>query len=60
MAMKATHELHTQRKSRNVGVGIVLGLFAAVLFGLSAVKVSQTGPTEGFDHVVRPELELRQ
>ena len=28
----------------------------AVMFGLTVAKVSATGPVQGFDHVVRPEL----
>ena len=50
------HELHRRRLGRNVGVGLCLAAFAAILFGLSAVKVSTLGATEGFDHAVRPAL----
>ncbi len=56
MAIRATHDLHRRRLSRNVGVGIALVAFVAVMFGLTVAKVSQTGPVQGFDHVVRPEL----
>ena len=59
MAIRATHELHKRRFSRNLGVGLALVAFAAVMFGLTVVKVSETGPIQGFDHVVRPELITR-
>ena len=56
MAIKATHELHERRKSRNIGVGLTLAAFVAVMFALSVVKILQLGPTEGYDHVVRPQM----
>ncbi len=54
--LKATHELHERRKSRNVGVGLALLAFVVLMFGLSMVKVMNLGATQGFDHVVRPEM----
>ena len=56
MAMKAEHEIHRRRLSRNIGVGLVLAAFVALMFGLSVVKIKQIGAVQGFDHVVRPEL----
>lgn len=56
MAIRAEHELHRRRLSRNVGLGVVLVGFVAVVFGLTVAKVSTLGPVEGFDHVVRPAL----
>jgi hypothetical protein len=56
MAIQAEHELHRRRRSRNVGLGLVLVAFMAVVFGLTVVKVQQLGATQSFDHVVRPEL----
>lgn len=57
MTIKAEHELHGRRRSRNVGVGAVLICFAALMFVLSVVKITQLGgPVEGFDHVARPAL----
>jgi hypothetical protein len=56
MALKATHELHQRRLSRNLGVALALLGFAAVVFGLTVAKI-QTGATmQAFDHSVRPEL----
>ncbi len=56
MAIKAEHEIHARRKSRNIGVGLVLVGFIAVVFGQTGVKVQQIGAVQGFDHVVRPDL----
>lgn len=56
--IRAEHEIHTRRKSRNVGVGLILATFALIVFGLSAVKITNVGPQESFDHVVRPALAV--
>lgn len=56
--MKVTHELHDRRKSRNVGVGLTLVGFIAIVFALTVVKVTRGDPMQGFDHVVRPEMEI--
>lgn len=56
MAITKEHEIHTRRSGRNLGVGLALAAFVAIMFGLSVVKVTNFGPTEGFDHVARPAL----
>ncbi len=56
MDLKATHELHQRRLSRNVGVALTLVFFVAVVFGLTVVKVTSGEAVQGFDHTVRPEL----
>ena len=56
MALRVEHALHKRRLGRNVGVGIVLVSFVAIIFGLTVVKVTNTGFSEGFDHVARPSL----
>ncbi len=56
MAIKATHELHQRRLSRNVGLAVVLLAFVAVVFGLTVAKIQTGGTMQAFDHVVRPEL----
>ncbi len=56
--IKATHEIHDRRKSRNVGLGLTLVGFVAVVFALTVVKVTRGDPMQGFDHVVRPEMEV--
>ena len=56
--IKATHELHQRRKSRNVGVGVALLAMVALVFGLTVVKVKRGDPMERFDHVARPQHEM--
>ena len=56
MGMQTEHQLHRRRRSRNVGVGLVLVGLIAIVFGLTVVKVRQLGAIQGFDHVARPEL----
>ncbi len=56
MDIKATHDLHRRRLSRNVGVALTLVFFVAVMFGLTVVKVTSGDAMQGFDHTVRPEL----
>lgn len=58
MAIHVEHELHTRRLVRNVGVGLLLVGFVALVFGLTVVKVTQLGDVnkfEGYDHVVQPQ-----
>lgn len=56
--IRATHELHERRKSRNIGVGLTLVAFIAIVFALTVVKVTRGDPMQAFDHVVRPEMEI--
>jgi len=59
MAIQVTHELHRRRRSRNVGLLVVLLAFVGVVFGLTVVKVMRLGDTaafEAYDHVVQPGL----
>ena len=56
MAIKATHDLHQRRLSRNLGVALGLLGFAAVVFGLTVAKIQTGASMQGFDHSVRPEL----
>ncbi len=37
--IKATHELHDRRKSRNLGLGLILIAFVGIVFGMTIVKV---------------------
>jgi hypothetical protein len=55
--LRPTHELHTRRFGRNLGVGLVLAGFVAVVFALTVVKVTRGDPMEGYDHVVQPQAE---
>lgn len=57
MDLRATHDLHRRRLSRNVGVALALTAFIALVFGLTVVKISRGETMQAFDHAVRPELE---
>lgn len=37
---RATHELHVRRASRNIGLGLALGAFVAIVFAVTLVKMS--------------------
>jgi hypothetical protein len=41
MALRQEHELHQRRRGRNVGVGLLLAGFIALVFALTFVKVSR-------------------
>ncbi|WP_415182623.1 hypothetical protein [Phaeovulum sp.] len=53
MAITKDHELHKRRFGRNMGLGAVLLAFAALVFGLTIVKVGNGGKMEAFDHQPR-------
>ena len=60
MAIKVEHEIHTRRKGRNTGVGLLLLGMIGIVFGLTVVKVlglTDISQMEKFDHVARPQLE---
>ena len=44
MAIHREHELHSRRIGRNLGLGLVLGAFVALAFGLTIVKVPNLDP----------------
>ena len=60
MAIRVEHELHGRRRGRNLGVGLVLVGFVALMFALTVVKVrsldGNIGQMEAPDHVLRPAL----
>lgn len=41
MGIKAEHEIHKRRLSRNVGLGIVLVSLVALVYGLTVAKVGE-------------------
>ena len=43
MSFRPDHELHGRRAGRNYGLGAVLLIFAALVFGLSVVKATENG-----------------
>jgi hypothetical protein len=57
MVIRVEHEIHGRRRGRNVGIGLLLVAFVALVFGLTVVKVNNLEDIrqfEGFDHVSRP------
>lgn len=40
MSLSKQHEIHKRRFSRNLGLGLVLAAFVALVFGLTIAKVS--------------------
>jgi hypothetical protein len=56
MSFRPDHEIYRRRLGRNIGLGLTLAAFVAVVFGLTVVKVSESGPIQGYDHVVQPGL----
>ncbi len=48
--MAVEHELHQRRFSRNLGVGLTLAAFVAIVFGLTLSKVKRGDDLEAFDH----------
>ena len=56
MVIRVEHEIHRRRFGRNLGVGLLLAGFVAVVFALTVVKVTRGDPMQGYDHVIRPEL----
>ncbi|MGR3270035.1 hypothetical protein [Thalassococcus profundi] len=41
MSLGRTHEIHKRRFGRNLGVGLILVGFIAIIFGLTVVKVTR-------------------
>lgn len=58
MAINQQHELHTRRGGRNRALGLVLGGFVVLVFGVTIVKLSSGAMMEGFDHAVRPSITV--
>lgn len=48
------HELHKRRRGRNLGLGLVLAAFIALIFGLTLVKVGSGA------YQMQPETEVQQ
>lgn len=41
MSLRPVHDLHRRRFGRNLGLGLVLAAFVALVFGLTVVKVTR-------------------
>ena len=42
MKLRAEHELHSRRRGRNLGIGLMLGAFVVLVMALTYVKITQT------------------
>ncbi len=60
MAINRDHELHRRRARRNMWLGLVLGGFVVLVFGITMVKLKNGQMMEAFDHTVRPSLVMEQ
>ena len=40
MSFEVEHEIHKRRMSKNIGLGVILVTFVALIFGLTVVKVT--------------------
>ncbi|MFN3991999.1 MAG: hypothetical protein ACK4IU_03710 [Tabrizicola flagellatus] len=56
MTFRPEHELHRRRFSRNLGLGLTLAAFVALVFALTVVKVKRGEPMQGYDHTYSPAL----
>jgi hypothetical protein len=54
MTFRPEHELHKRRFSRNLGLGLTLAAFVALVFALTVVKVRRGDSMQGFDHTYQP------
>ena len=56
MVIHRESDMHVRRRGRNMGLLAVLLGFIAVIFLITVVKVRTGGLSEGFDHVLRPQM----
>ncbi|WP_298806247.1 hypothetical protein [uncultured Lentibacter sp.] len=49
-APRVEHEIHGRRRSRNVGLGIVLGSFVFLVMGMTYVKLTAQNAAMAADH----------
>ncbi|KUP93935.1 cytochrome C oxidase assembly protein [Tritonibacter horizontis] len=45
MSLRKEHELHTRRKGRNMGVGLLLAGFVVLVLALTVVKLTSSNFT---------------
>ncbi len=56
MSIKKDHDLHKKRGKSNLMLGLVLGGFVALVFGITIAKMTAGHNMEAADHVLRPAL----
>ena len=47
-----SHEIFARRRSRNRGLGLVLGAFVVLIFAVTVVKLNEGEAMRGYDHTV--------
>jgi hypothetical protein len=50
VTFRPEHDMHKRRFSRNLGLGLTLAAFVALVFALTVVKVTRGDPMQGYDH----------
>ena len=53
-----SHEIYGRRRSRNVGLGLVLGAFVVLVFAVTVVKLREGGMIKGLDHRIEPQVVI--
>ena len=56
MSFRVETDMHKRLRSQNLGVAVCLLLFIVFLAVLSLVKITNTGPVEGYDHAPRASV----
>ena len=56
MSFRVETDMHRRRRSQNLGVASCLVLFIGLVTVLSLVKITNTGPVEGYDHAPRASV----
>ena len=51
-----SHEIYGRRRSRNLGLGVVLLAFVVLVFAVTIVKLGSGANIEGFDHQPRSSV----
>ena len=51
-----SHEIYGRRRSRNLGLALVLGMLVLLTFAVTIVKMTEGRSMEAFDHQQRPSL----
>jgi len=53
MAINKEHEIHSRRFGRNMGVGLALMAFVALVYGVTVAKMQSGDKMEAADHSPR-------
>ena len=56
MAIVKEHEMHQRRFGRNLGVGLTLLAFVALVYGLTVAKMQSGDTMEAADHAPRVSM----